>query len=417
MSPIIEREGPKFPEPELVHNVTKNAFIIIGPPTSGKSTQGIFIAETIKAQIIRGGEISPELSAKFAPTRNIIPDDIFIPALKKHLFATDSPKIVLENIPRTIPQAETVMDWAKANHINIHAIKLDLSEDEVVNRAAERLICPQCGESFHPLLKPPQKSDVCDHDGTNLNHRRGDDPHTIRKGFRDHEQIDEQLVTSLKSRGAILYRFSATGTVFETSRRLFGQLSLLIFDKPETADGYFRLRETLAKTGSKHLVFSPDRYYGNQTPVKTFANILVPENQIDDLATNLHLSPDTKNSSVALTRFVDIAPGVEINSDLKVKTPDGTIEFPFDFLWPESIQTRIMGLSIPLMGLEDTILLKAALGRFGPDDWGKHKDDISDIEGLFGAQSVNFSKLVSRAESLRMLPRLREILTRIDIKI
>jgi len=60
---------------------------------------------------------------------------------------------------------------------------------------------------------------------------------------------------------------------------------------------------------------------------------------------------------------------------------------------------------------EDLILFKAALGRSGPDDWGKHKDDLIDIEGLIGAQNVDWDNLVRRARILGMEARLKEKLS------
>ncbi|MFA6512547.1 MAG: nucleoside monophosphate kinase [Patescibacteria group bacterium] len=398
--------------------MTKDAFIVLGPPTSGKSTQGLYLAETARAQIVRGKEILPELSDVLEATRHLVPDSQFVPALERKLSETTSPRIVFDNIPRTIAQTEIVMEWAKSHGVNIHVARLELSEDEVVDRATGRLVCPKCGESFHSLLKPSQKPGVCDRDGISLERRRGDDPSTIRKGFKDHDDADEALVDSLGSLGAVIHRVSATGTTPETARRLFTELSPVLFYKPEMAQGYYQLLESLGRTDSRHMMFSgvPVFFYGGRALMKDF-DILVPDDKIESLASDLKLSSGVKDSSVAFTRYVDIAPGVEIDSNLTVKTPGGPVEFSFDFLWPEVVYARIMGLRVPLMGLEDTILFKAALGRLGTDDWGKHKDDISDIEGLMGAQSVNLSKLVSRAESLTMIPRLREVLSRINVRI
>ena len=70
-----------------------------------------------------------------------------------------------------------------------------------------------------------------------------------------------------------------------------------------------------------------------------------------------------------------------------------------------------MGFECNIMGLEDLILFKAALGRFGPDDWGKHKDDLSDVEGLIGAQNVDWGKLLERSRLLGMEARLKEKVT------
>lgn len=60
-----------------------------------------------------------------------------------------------------------------------------------------------------------------------------------------------------------------------------------------------------------------------------------------------------KHGSVADTRFVDVAGGVEIDSNLVVKYEGGGARFDFDFLWKEARMVRFMGLDCAIMGLED----------------------------------------------------------------
>ena len=145
-------------------------------------------------------------------------------------------------------------------------------------------------------------------------------------------------------------------------------------------------------------------------------DILVPDDKIDSAASNLGSKVGEKQSSVANTRFVDISPGVEIDSNLVVKYGGGSARFDFDFLWEEAKTARFMGLDCTIMGLEDLILLKAALGRQGIDDYGKFKSDLSDLEGLVGAQQVNYNKLKGRAKRLGMTDKLQEKLKIIGIE-
>ena len=397
-------------------NLPKNVFIFAAsPPTSGKTTQTIFLSETTKARIIRGRDVAPDLAFSLESSRELVPDDIFVPALKAILENEVSSSVILDNIPRTRFQAEMILDWSRNNNVNIHLVQLVLSEDEVVKRVGGRRVCPNCGESYHPDLKPAKTEDVCDKDGFALIKRKGDSSSLVKKGFKDHKALEEEI-NAVLANNSVNYQVSASGNVYQTAKRIFTKLSPAIFYKPEMAQKYYELREILDSKNFRHLFFSgmPVFMYGGRALMKDF-DILVSNSEIGKVAAMLNLQLGEKDSSVAYTKFVDIGPGVEINSNLVVKTENQRIRFDFDFLWEEAKMTRFMGLEIPMMGLEDLILFKAALGRVGTDDWGKHKDDITDIEGLIGTQSVNWTKLKKRAARLNMIDRLVEKLKLINI--
>jgi len=399
-------------ETERRLEVPKDAFIFAAsPPTAGKTTQAIFLVETTKARLIRGKDIVPELSHVLGTNRKLIPDATFLPILGETLDKLTASRVVLDNIPRTRAQAEIVKEWGKDNRVALHLIKLDLSEEEAVERVRERRICPRCGESYHPFLKPPTEVGICDRDRTRLIQKQGDDPNLARKGFRHNQQLEATILQVFEG-VATIHQVPASGTVYDTARRLFTRLSPHIFYRGEMAGGYFKLRGVLDEQGFGHIFISgmPVFMYDGRALMKDF-DILVPDDEIEPVAKILGLEVGVKDSSVAYTKFTDIAPGVEIVSNLCVKVGNMQVPFGFDFLMDESRAVRFMGLNCRIMGLEDLILFKAALGRFGPDDWGKHKDDLSDVEGLIGAQNVDWGKLLERSRLLGMEARLKEKVT------
>ena len=399
-------------ETERTRKVPRDAFIFAAsPPTAGKTTQTIFLAETTRARLVRGKDIVPELIHVLDTSRDLIPDRTFLPSLRVTLDSLTAGRVVLDNIPRTTEQAEVVKKWGEGNGVNLHLVELTLSEEEVVGRVQERRVCPDCGESYHPLLKPPKEAEVCDRDGSQLARKNGDDPTLARKGYQHHQKLGSEILGVFEE-VATIHRISASGTVYETARRMFTELSPHIFYKGEMADGYFKLRDVLDENGFRHIFISgmPVFMYEGRALMKDF-DILVPNSEIEQVASALHLKVGEKDSSVAYTRFADIGPGVEIVSNLQVKAGKVLVPFDFDFLWEEARIVRFMGHECRIMGLEDLILFKAALGRSGPDDWGKHKDDLIDIEGLIGAQNVDWDNLVRRARILGMEARLKEKLS------
>lgn len=198
----------------------KEAYILTGPPTSGKSSQASLLAQRLGFPVIRGRDIVPELSDQCGSFRNLIPDHLFIPNLKRLLDELNSPLIILDNVPRTSEQAIFLYEWLKDRKTNLSVVKLVLSEEEVVERTKKRLACPVCGETYHLDLKPPKIDGFCDIDSNLLAKRAGDtDEKTVVKGFRDYQRLVIGWMKVIENH-IVVYEIDAKGTVKETFQRV-----------------------------------------------------------------------------------------------------------------------------------------------------------------------------------------------------
>src|SRR3989344_7110631 len=107
----IEAPFPGLEGMETLKKMPKNAFIFVGPPTSGKTTHTLFLGETVMGKVLRGRDVAPGLILE--SSRELVDDEVFVPALELFLRREVVPNVILDNIPRTRAQAGVVAQWAK----------------------------------------------------------------------------------------------------------------------------------------------------------------------------------------------------------------------------------------------------------------------------------------------------------------
>ncbi|MGE9271308.1 MAG: adenylate kinase family protein [Verrucomicrobiales bacterium] len=129
-------------------------FILMGPPASGKGTQGRQLAEreglaylstgaVLRQVLSEGGEIAdkvrPILSAG-----GYISDDLMCAIVKPWLEA-QSGGWVLDGFPRTVTQDQFLLDWlAQRGETVDAAVALRVPKEELIRRIEERVECPSC---------------------------------------------------------------------------------------------------------------------------------------------------------------------------------------------------------------------------------------------------------------------------------
>lgn len=163
----------------------KKVALVLGAPTSGKTTYVDWLAAGTGGAVVRGSCIVPRLAKVFGAQRQLVPDEIFLPALMNKLktYHDFSGLLIFENVPRTLLQAKFLEEWIRQRNRETHAIVLQLSREETLDRARLREMCPLCCISYHPTLKPPEVVGRCDQCYTALIRRGGDDEDLVEKGF------------------------------------------------------------------------------------------------------------------------------------------------------------------------------------------------------------------------------------------
>ncbi len=192
---------------------TPTTLIFLGPPTSAKSTAAKHFSPLLQAQLLKGADILPDESKHYESGRELIPDSQFLPALCAFLTSLANTNLVLDNIPRTLDQTDLLILWSETFNRTLTIINLQLTLEQVLRRADGREICPRCGETFNPEVKPSPTPGFCPNDKSPLTRRPGDNPQTIAKGYADHMQKDVPILETLRLHKTAVFDINANGPV------------------------------------------------------------------------------------------------------------------------------------------------------------------------------------------------------------
>jgi adenylate kinase len=189
--------------------------ILLGPPGSGKGTQGEGLqddfrlpyyatGDILRAAVKEGSEIGQKAKAHM-DRGDLVPDEVIIGVIIDRIEDEEaSDGFILDGFPRTVPQAEALGDEMKKLGRQITAaVLIDVSDDEVVRRLSGRRTCEKCGRVFHVEFNPPQADGVCDVDGGELVVRDDDEPDVIRNRLVTYHEKTEPLVDYYEDQGTL----------------------------------------------------------------------------------------------------------------------------------------------------------------------------------------------------------------------
>jgi adenylate kinase len=189
--------------------------ILLGPPGSGKGTQGERLQEDfrlpyyatgdiLRAAVKEGTEVGKQ-AKEYMDRGDLVPDEVIIGVIAERVQREEaSDGFILDGFPRTLPQAEALD--AKMDELRREitaAILIDVSEDEVIRRLGGRRTCEAEGHVFHVEFNPPEKEGVCDIDGSKLIIRDDDKPEVIEHRLAQYREKTEPLSDYYEERGIL----------------------------------------------------------------------------------------------------------------------------------------------------------------------------------------------------------------------
>jgi adenylate kinase len=210
--------------------VSELNLILLGPPGSGKGTQGELLQEDLRlpyyatgdilrAAVREGTEIGREAKG-FMDRGDLVPDEVIVGVIAERIADKEAEDgFILDGFPRTEPQAEALADKLTELGRSVSvALLIDVPDEEVVRRLGGRRTCPN-GHVYHVEFGPPKTEGVCDVCGAELEIRDDDKPDVIRHRLDQYHSKTEPLISYYEGRG-LLQRVDGTQPPDEVNERI-----------------------------------------------------------------------------------------------------------------------------------------------------------------------------------------------------
>jgi len=209
--------------------------IILGAPGSGKGTQADRICAAYDIVHIATGDIFREnlknetelglLAKQYMNRGDLVPDEVTINMVRDRLARPDVKHgFILDGFPRTIPQVEAlnaIMHEMRRQLSGVLYIKV--ADEEIVKRLSGRLVCRECGLTFHKEFNPFKSCPYHKCNGEHLYQRDDDKPEVVRARLQTYHKQTAPLVQYYNDAG-LLVEIDGQGALDEVTERVMAVL-------------------------------------------------------------------------------------------------------------------------------------------------------------------------------------------------
>lgn len=187
----------------------KSTIVLLGPPGSGKGTQGEKLSDELGytrlstgdmlREAVRNGTDLGKKAKEYMDSGALVPNDLII-GLMKEKIAQAKGGVILDGFPRTVEQAD-----ALAEQLDVDlALNLDVADEELINRLTKRRSCPDCNAVYHLIYNPPKQEGVCDKCGGKLYQRDDDKEETVLNRLKVYRENTMPLIDYYAKKGTLV---------------------------------------------------------------------------------------------------------------------------------------------------------------------------------------------------------------------
>ena len=212
--------------------------ILMGLPGAGKGTQAEKIVATYGIPHISTGDMfraamqqQTELGLKaksFMDKGELVPDEVTNGIVKERLQQADTEKgFLLDGFPRTQAQAEALDKIMQDLNRSIDAvITIEVNPEILMQRLTGRIICRNCGSTYHKTNNPPKVEGTCDRCGSHDFYQREDDkPETVENRIQINIEQSKPILNYYKAKGILRNVDGESGidNLFQTIQSIMGE--------------------------------------------------------------------------------------------------------------------------------------------------------------------------------------------------
>jgi adenylate kinase len=218
--------------------------VLLGPPGSGKGTQGERLQGDLRLPYYATGDILRaavreetdlgRMAKEYMDRGDLVPDEVIVGAIAERLDSEDAADgFILDGFPRTTPQAEALdRKLAEMDRSLSGVLLIDVVDEEVMRRLSGRRVCAADGHVYHVEFNPPQREGICDVDDSELIQRDDDKPEVIRHRLDQYHVKTEPLVEYYDHQ-SLLRRIDGMASPEQVADRIRRTLATLRLERDE----------------------------------------------------------------------------------------------------------------------------------------------------------------------------------------
>jgi adenylate kinase len=194
--------------------------IIMGPQGAGKGTQAALVAPRLRLEHVSTGDLfrqvmagDSELSTEirgYVDRGALVPDALTIRMLMEYVDEvlggeSEMRGMLLDGFPRNQAQAEA-LDVALRERGDrlVSVVHVDVPRERLMERLTGRLVCSNCGATYHRRFNPPKVEGVCDVCGATLTQRSDDTPEAVERRLSIYYEQTAPVLDYYRAAGLLL---------------------------------------------------------------------------------------------------------------------------------------------------------------------------------------------------------------------
>lgn len=184
--------------------------ILMGKPNAGKGTRlekflkgregyrAVSTGDFLRNEVSKGTELGMKAKG-YMDSGKLVPDEIINSIISNFMSQSDD-TLIFDGYPRTVAQVESMLS---AGIIPEKVVCLDVDDEIIIERAADRLYCPECKATYteKSQFAQPKVAGVCDKCNSKLIKREDDKPEVTKKRLDEYFSKTEPVKDALTNAG------------------------------------------------------------------------------------------------------------------------------------------------------------------------------------------------------------------------